>query len=65
MGEEIDQRKKKKSAAKRNLFQACYMYQAERLPALLQQLGKDHKDTGDGGINDCILWQVASYFSPY
>ena len=45
------------------------MYRAERLPALLQQLGKDHndrdEDTGDGGINDCILWQVASYFSPY
>ena len=48
--EEIDL---KKSAAKRNLFQA------QRLPVLLQQLGKERpKDAGDGGINDCILWQV-------
>ena len=60
--EEIDL-KRKESATKRNLFQACYMYQAERLPVLL---GKEHEDTGNGDINDCILWQVvyvASYIS--
>ena len=39
VGEEIDQ-KRKKSAAKRNLFQACYMYQTERLPALLERITK-------------------------
>lgn len=53
--------KRKESDAKRNLFQVCYMYQIERLPVLLQQLGKEHEDTGDGGINDCILWQVATF----
>ena len=56
--EEIDL-ERKKSSAKRNLFQACYMYQAERLPVLLQQLAKEHEDARDGSINDCILWQVA------
>ena len=64
MREEIDL-KRKESAAKHNLFQACYIYQAERLPVLLQQLGKEHEDTGEGSINDCILWHVASYISPY
>ena len=57
--EEIDL-ERKKSSAKRNLFQACYMYQAERLLVLLQQLAKEHKDAGDGSIDDCVLWQVAS-----
>ena len=62
--EEIDL-ERKKSSAKRNLFQACYMYQAERLPVVLQQLAKEHKDAGDGNIDDCILWQVASLLVIY
>ena len=45
MREEIDL-KWKELTAKRNLFQAYYMYQAEKLPVLLQQLGKEHEDTG-------------------
>lgn len=62
--EELIDLKKKESVAKRNLFQACYIYQAERLPVLQQQqqlaIGMEHQDIGEGGINDCILWQVAT-----
>ena len=49
----------KKSVAKHNLYQACYMFQVERLPVLLGQLGKEHQDTcKEGNITDSILWQV-------
>lgn len=50
---EIYQRKKELSA-KHKSCQAAYMYQAERLPVVLQQLGKEE----EGSMNDSILWQV-------
>ena len=47
---------KKKSVGKRNLYQACYMYQVERLP---EELGKEQQDTRkEGSMTDSILWQV-------
>jgi len=47
---------KKKSVGNGNLYKACYMYQVERLPVLVGQLGKDHQE---GSMSDSILWQVA------
>ena len=54
ISKDIDQEKKELDV-KRNLFQVSYMYQAERLPVLLQRLGKEE----EGSINDSILWQVS------
>ena len=48
---------KKKSVGNGNLYRACYMYQVERLPVLVGQLGKEHQE---GSMNDCVLWQVAT-----
>ena len=53
VSKEVEQ-KRKEPAAIRNSFQACYMYQAERLPVVLQQLGKEQQ----GSMNDSLLWQV-------
>ena len=33
------------------------MYQVERLPVVLQRLGKEE----EGSVNDSILWQVAEF----
>ena len=54
ISKDIDQEKKELDV-KRNLFQVSYMYQAERLPVLLQRLGKEE----EGSMNDSILWQVS------
>ena len=48
---------KKKLVGNGNLYRACYMYQVERLPVLVGQLGKEHQE---GSMNDCVLWQVAT-----
>ncbi|XP_065894855.1 uncharacterized protein [Dysidea avara] len=53
VSKEVEQ-KRKEPAAIRNSFQACYMYQAERLPVVLQQLGKEQQ----GSMNDSLLWQM-------
>ena len=56
VSKEIEQKKKELSAkCKLFKFQASYMYQAERLPVVLQRLGKEE----EGNVNDSILWQVA------
>ena len=46
--------KKKELSDKCKIFQVSYMYQAERLPVMLQHLGKEE----EGSMNDSILWQV-------
>jgi len=55
---EIDMKTKKIRLPSENLFQASYMFQVERLPVLLGQLGKEHQDTRNGAITDSILCQV-------
>ena len=58
VSKEIEQKKKELSAkCKLFKFQASYMYQAERLPVVLQHLGKEE----EGSVNDSILWQVAEF----
>ena len=57
VSKEIEQKKKELSAkCKLFKFQASYMYQAERLPVVLQRLGRKEEE---GSVNDSILWQVA------
>ena len=49
----------KKLVGKRNLYQVSYMYQVERLPVLVEELGKEQQDTRkEGSMTDSILWQV-------
>ena len=58
VSKEIEQKKKELSAkCKLFKFQALYMYQAERLPVVLQRLGKEEE--GSVNLNYSILWQVA------
>ena len=56
VGKEVEQKKEleKEPAAKRNLFQASYMYLAKGLPIVLKRLGKEQP----GSISDPLLWQV-------
>ena len=56
VSKEIEVKKKELSGvnAKRKIYQASYMYQVERLPVVLQCLGKEE----EGSMNDNILWQV-------
>ena len=55
VSKEIEQKKELSAKCKLFKFQASYMYQAERLPVVLQRLGKEE----EGSVNDSILWQVA------
>ena len=53
--EEI-QEKRKMVTVKQKLFHAAYLYQVERLPVVLQQLGTKE----EGSMNNIILlWQVS------